>query len=83
MLGSNAPQSVRKLAKQLDLKKYTTWRWRMLVFLIIWNSSVGTNFSGIIQADETYQGESRKESREWVRYFADTQNEPQPPRPRW
>ncbi|MCG6113174.1 MAG: hypothetical protein MEQ74_13555 [Paracoccus sp.] len=26
MLGSPAPQSVRKLAKQLDLNKYTIWR---------------------------------------------------------
>lgn len=83
MLGSHAPQSVRKLAKQLDLNKYTIWRWRMLVFSIIGNRSIGTNFSGIIEADETDQRESRKGSREWVRYFADTQNEPQPPRPRW
>ena len=29
--GSDAPQSVRKLAEQLDLNKYTVWRWRMLV----------------------------------------------------
>ena len=29
MLGSSTPQSVRKLAKQLDLNKYTVWRWRM------------------------------------------------------
>ena len=29
MLGSPAPQSVRKLAKRLDLNKYTVWRWRL------------------------------------------------------
>ncbi|MGB3796026.1 MAG: IS1595 family transposase [Alteraurantiacibacter sp.] len=83
MLGSSAPQSVRKLAKQLDLNKYTIWRWRMLVFSIIGNSSVAASFSGIIEADETYQRESRKGSREWARHFADPQNAPQPPRPRW
>ncbi|PYE81328.1 hypothetical protein DFP88_1065 [Pseudoroseicyclus aestuarii] len=74
---------MRKLAKQLDLNKHTIWRWRMLVFSIIGNSSVGASFSGIIEADKTYQRESRKGSREWVRYFADTQKVPQPPRPRW
>ncbi len=83
MLGSSAPQSVRKLARQLDLNKYTIWRWRMLVFSIIGNSSLSATFSGIIEADETYQRESRKGSHEWVRHFADPQNTPKPPRPRW
>ncbi|SPJ25909.1 hypothetical protein PAA8504_03761 [Palleronia abyssalis] len=83
MLGSPAPQSVRKLAKQLDLNKYTIWRWRMLVFSIIGSSSVAATFAGIIEADETYQRESRKGSREWVRHFADPKNIPKPPRPRW
>ncbi|MBK5924156.1 hypothetical protein CCR90_10305 [Rhodovulum sulfidophilum] len=64
MLGTSAPKSVRMLAKQLDLKKYTVWRWRMLVFSIIGNSSVAASFSGIIEADATYQRESRKGSRE-------------------
>ena len=56
MLCSPAPQSVRKLAKQLDLNKYTIWRWRMLVFSIIGNSGVAATFSGIIEADETTNG---------------------------
>lgn len=83
ILGSRAPQSVRKLAKQLNLNKYTVWRWRMLVFSIIGNSSVAATFSGIIEEDETYQRESRKGSREWVRHFADPKNIPKPPRPWW
>ncbi len=83
MLGRPAPQSVRKLAKHLNLNKYTIWRWRMLVFSIIGESSVAANFSGIIEADETYQRESRKGSREWVRHFADPKSIPKPPRPRW
>ncbi|MDW4550292.1 IS1595 family transposase [Defluviimonas sp. D31] len=82
MLGTSAPQSVRKLAKRLGLNKYTVWRWRMLVFSII-GEGAATAFSGIIEADETYQRESRKGSREWARHFADPQNIPQPPRPRW
>jgi hypothetical protein len=82
MLGTSAPQSVRKLAQQLGLNKYTVWRWRMLVFSIIGSGSA-TSFSGIVEADETYQRESRKGSREWVRHFADPQNVARPPRPRW
>lgn len=82
MLGTPAPQSVRKLAEQLGLNKYTVWRWRMLVFSII-DFSEKTAFSGIIEADETHHRESRKGSREWVRHFADPQNVPSPPRPRW
>ena len=42
ILSSDAPQSVRKLAKQLDLNKYTVWRWRMLV-LNHWKERRGGN----------------------------------------
>ncbi|WP_157733641.1 IS1595 family transposase [Antarctobacter heliothermus] len=83
MLDTSSPQSVRKLARQLGLNKYTVWRWRMLVFSIIGSSISSTGVSGMIEADETYQRESRKGSREWVRHVADPQNSPQPPRPRW
>ncbi|WGT51395.1 IS1595 family transposase [Thioclava nitratireducens] len=82
MLLSPTPLSVRKLAKKLGLNKYTVWRWRMLVFSIIENG-VTPAFAGIIEADETYQRESRKGSREWVRHAADPLNIPAPPRPRW
>jgi transposase-like protein len=82
MLGTSAPQSVRELAKQLKLNKYTVWRWRILVFSII-DSSSAMSFSGIVEADETYQRESRKGSREWVRHFADPKTVAPPPRPRW
>ena len=83
MLGTSAPQSVRKLARRLGLKKYTVWRWRMLVFSIIEGSSSSASFSGIIEADETYQRESRKGSREWVRHLANPRKVAKPPRPRW
>ena len=83
MLGTSAPQSVRKLARRLGLNKYTVWRRRMVVFSIIGSSSSSARFSGIIEADETYQRESREGSRKWVRHIADPQNIPQPPRPRW
>ena len=82
MLGDAAPQSVRKLGRQLGLNKYTVWRWRMLVFSVIGSSST-VSFSGIVEADETFQRESRKGSREWVRHFADPKKVAPPPRPRW
>ncbi|MCV2870671.1 IS1595 family transposase, partial [Defluviimonas sp. WL0002] len=82
MLGTAAPQSVRKLARRLGLNKYTLWRWRMLVFSIIGSGST-VSFSGIVEADETFQRESRKGSREWVRHFADPKKVAPPPRPRW
>ncbi|MEQ9240640.1 IS1595 family transposase [Roseovarius indicus] len=82
MLGTSAPQSVRKLAENLELNKHTVWRWRILVFSITGGSG-STSFSGIVEADETYQRESRKGPREWVRHFANPQSFPPPPRPRW
>ncbi len=82
MLGASAPKSVRELARHLGIDKQTIWRRRMLVFSIIGSSSAKI-FSGIVEADETYQRESRKGSREWVRHFADPQNVPMPARPRW
>ena len=82
MLGTSVPLSVRNLARQLGLNKYTVWRWRMLVFSII-GTGGATSFSGIVEADETYQRESRKGSREWVQHFVDPPNVAKPPRPRW
>ena len=59
MLSTATPQSVRKLA-ELGLNKYTICRWRMLVFSVI-GSSPAVSFSGIVEADETFQRESRKD----------------------
>ncbi len=58
MLDAPRPQSVRKLATQLGVDKYTIWRWRILALSIVGNCSVA-KFSGIVEADETYQRESR------------------------
>jgi transposase-like protein len=82
MLGTSTPQSVRRLALHLGLNKHTLWRWRMLTFSIIGKVPTAY-FSGIVEADETHQRESRKGSREWVQHFADPLNVAKPPRPRW
>lgn len=42
-----------------------------------------TPLSGIIETDETFQRESRKGSREWVRHARNPSIYPQPPRRRW
>lgn len=60
----------------------TAWRWRMKVCAAI--ETIGaTSLGGVVEADETFQRESRKGSREWVRHQLDPTAAPQPPRLRW
>ena len=40
-------------------------------------------FAGIVEADETFQWESRKGSREWVKHLRDPAHHSAPPRLRW
>lgn len=75
------PLSCRKLARRLGISRDTVWRWRMIVFEHLKAVLPGA-MSGIIETDETYQRESRKGSREWVRHQRDP-SAPQPPRRRW
>lgn len=82
MLGTRAPSSIRQLANRLRLDKHTIWRWRMIIMQELRGSS-DVHFSGIVEVDETYQKESRKGSREWVRHKRDPLNYPKPPRLRW
>ena len=82
MFDADAPSSVRSLAKRLGLNKYTVWRWRIQVFKLL-GPVPAKVLSGVLEADETFQRESRKGSREWVNHFADPLNVPAPPRPRW
>jgi transposase-like protein len=81
MLGP-APSSCRKLAARLGVDKTTIWRWRMAILGAL--DGVGADsLGGIVEADETFQRESRKGSREWVRHERDPERFPAPPRPRW
>jgi hypothetical protein len=82
MLGDRAPSSIRQLSRLLGLNKYTIWRWRMIILRMLSGASSDA-FSGIVEADETYQRESRKGSREWVKYLRGKGSHPQPPRLRW
>ena len=82
MLDPRAPSSIRQLAHRLKRDKYTIWRWRMIIFGAFSRTSSDV-FSGIVEADETYQRESRKGSREWVRYLRGNGKYPKPPRRRW
>ncbi|MBS0573373.1 MAG: IS1595 family transposase [Proteobacteria bacterium] len=82
MLGDRKPLSVRKLAGRLGLDKHTVWRWRMLIQRALSGASDAA-FVGVVEADEAFQRESRKGSREWVRHFRDPRAWPAPPRRRW
>jgi len=82
MMGDSPPSPVRRLANALDLNKYTVWRWRMIILDGLSGSS-SEAFAGIVEADETFQRESRKGSREWVKHLRDPANHPAPPRLRW
>jgi transposase-like protein len=81
MLGP-VPRSCRKLGQQLGVAKMTIWRWRMAILKAL--DGIGADrLGGIVEADETFQRESRKGSREWVRHERDPDRFPAPPRPRW
>lgn len=79
---SGRPLSCRKLAEKLKVSKDTVWRWRLRALKHLSGGSDRT-FAGIIEADETFQRESRKGSREWVRHAADPLTHPHPPRLQW
>lgn len=76
------PLSCRKLGTRLGVSRDTIWRWRMIVFDQLLKAEPSA-LCGIIETDETFQRESRKGSREWVRYAQDPSRFPQPPRKRW
>ena len=79
-----APQlmSCRRAAKVLGTSRHSTWRWRMAIIGALTPERDST-LAGIVEADEAHQRESRKGSREWVRYRRDPVNHPAPPRLRW
>tara|TARA_R110000787_G_scaffold153495_12_gene267377 strand:- start:2426 stop:3493 length:1068 start_codon:yes stop_codon:yes gene_type:complete len=82
MLGTRTPSSIRQLASRLGLDKHTIWRWRLIIMQGLSGSS-DSHFFGIVEVYETYQKESKKGSREWVRHKQDPINHPKPPRLRW
>lgn len=82
MIEAEKPWSCRKAAKELDISRHTAWRWRMAIIRLLPAERQGV-MSGIVEADEARQRESRKASREWVRYRADPLNVPRPPREPW
>lgn len=82
MFGEGTPLSCRKAAARLGVSRHTIWRWRMLIIRMLPGVSQAA-LSGIVEADETRQRESRKASREWARHKADPANHPKPPREPW
>ena len=79
---SDQPLSCRKLAAKLGLSKDTIWRWRIRILKALGRVS-DRSFSGIVEADETHQRESRKGSREWVNHQINPKAYPEPNRLPW
>ncbi|TVQ57127.1 MAG: IS1595 family transposase [Rhodobacteraceae bacterium] len=74
--------SCRDAAKAFGIARTTAWRWRMKICDAI-EGCGPERLGGVVEADETFQRESRKASREWVRHRRVPATHPQPPRPRW
>lgn len=82
MFEAEKPWSCRLAAKELGVSRHTTWRWRMAVLRALPPERKGA-LAGIVEADEARQRESRKGSREWVRYRANQAAHAKPPRQPW
>lgn len=82
MMAAEKPWSCRKAAEKLDISRHTAWRWRMAIIRLLPAERTGV-MSRIVEADEARLRESRKASREWVRYKSDPLNVPRPPREPW
>jgi transposase-like protein len=79
---SDNPSSCRSLSGTLGIDKMTAWRWRQKIIDAL--IGVGASeLSGVVEVDEKYFRESRKGSREWVRYRRDPSLFIKPERPRW
>ena len=82
MMEETAPWSCREAARELGVCTMTCWRWRIRIIQSLQAEREGA-LTGIVEADEARQRESRKASREWVRYAADPIGNPKPQRKRW
>ena len=82
MIEAPQPMSCRRAAKVLGASRHSAWRWRMAIIGAL-TPEPDSTLAGIVEADEAHQRESRKGSREWVRYRRDPVNHPPPPRLRW
>ncbi len=82
MMEAPQPLSCRRAAEALGASRDTIWRWRMAIIGAL-APELENTLSGIVEADEAHQRESRKGSREWVWHRRDPENHPAPPRLRW
>lgn len=77
----DTPLACRKLGKKLGVSRHTIWRWRVIV-LATFTAMAPAALTGIIEADDKVQRESRKGSRKWVNHQRDPSLS-KPPRLRW
>jgi len=73
MICADRPASCRRLAERHRLDKTTVWRWRMHSLAVL-EQATGA-LGGVVEADQTTRRESRKGSREWVRYAREPQTQ--------
>jgi hypothetical protein len=59
MMEAPQPLSCRRAAEALGTSRYTIWRWRMAVIGAL-APELDNTLSGIVEADEAHQRESRK-----------------------
>ena len=59
MMEAPQPLSCRRAAEALGTSRYTIWRWRMAVIGAL-APKLDNTLSGIVEADEAHQRESRK-----------------------
>jgi len=79
-----APQPMSCLLENevLRASRYSTWRWPIAITGAL-TPEPKNALAGIGEANEAYQRESRKGSREWVRHRRDLANHPVTLRLRW
>jgi len=82
MIEAPQPMSCRRGAYVLGASRDSIWRWRMAIIGAL-KPEADDSLAGIVEADEAYQRESRKGSREWALHQRDPANHPAPQRLRW
>lgn len=78
MMEAPQPLSCRRAAEALGASRDNIWRWRMAIIGAL-TPELDNTLSGIVEADEAHQRESRKGLREWVLHRRDPATHPAPP----
>ena len=78
----HAARSCREAADELGVTEKTLWLWRIRIISVLL-PELEDALTGMVEADEARQQESRKTTRECVRHAANSENCIKSPRKRW